>query len=155
MKKLVVFYSRTGNNRKIAGEIAKAMKADIDEIIDKKNREGKLNWLRAGRDSMGLKTTDIEFKKNPKDYDLIVLCTPIWAGNLTPAMRSYLKEHNMKGKKVAFSICSGGPEKQAALSEMRQLTKGSKVVAELGLTEKQFKEGGYKELIADFVRKLA
>ena len=76
MKTLVVFYSRTGNNKKIAEELAKATKADIDEIVDKKNRKGRLNWLRAGRDSMNKKTTEIESKKNPNDYDLIVLCTP-------------------------------------------------------------------------------
>jgi len=34
--------------------------------------------------------TKIKFNKNPKDYDLTVIVTPIWAGTLPPASRTYL-----------------------------------------------------------------
>jgi hypothetical protein len=102
---------------------------------------------------MGRKTTEIEFKKNPEEYDLIVLCTPIWAGNLTPAMRTYLKKHDLKGKKVAISICSGGLEQQKALDEMKELTSG-KIVAILGITKDQVKDNSYKEHLVGFVKKL-
>ncbi|TFH04736.1 MAG: flavodoxin, partial [Candidatus Thorarchaeota archaeon] len=71
MTYLVVYYSRTGNNRTIAETIAKSLSADIDEIIDKKNRQGRLNWLLAGKDSRSGNLTKIEFQKNPQDYDTI------------------------------------------------------------------------------------
>ena len=34
MKQLVVYYSRTGNTKKIGQEIATALGADLDEIVD-------------------------------------------------------------------------------------------------------------------------
>ena len=70
MKYLIAYYSRTGNNKAIGEAIAHALSADIDEIIDKKNRKGKLNWIRAGRDSMAEKLTEIEFQKIHKTMTL-------------------------------------------------------------------------------------
>ena len=78
MTYLVVYYSRTGNNRAIAKTIAEKLSAEIDEIIDKKKRLGKLGWLLAGRDSRARKLTEIEFQKNPQDYDTIIIGSPIW-----------------------------------------------------------------------------
>ncbi len=40
MKILVAFYSRSGNTKRAAGIIAKTLGAEMDEIIDKKNRRG-------------------------------------------------------------------------------------------------------------------
>lgn len=39
MKILIVFYSRTGTTRKVAHELQKSLKADIEELFDK-NRSG-------------------------------------------------------------------------------------------------------------------
>ncbi|MHA2164013.1 MAG: flavodoxin family protein, partial [Candidatus Thorarchaeota archaeon] len=106
MTYLVVYYSRTGNNRTIAEAIANALSADIDEIIDKKKRQGRLNWLRAGGDSRGGKLTENEYEKNPQEYDTVIIGAPIWAWNPIPPLRTYLKEVDLKGKRVAFFICS-------------------------------------------------
>jgi hypothetical protein len=42
---IVSCYSRTGNTRKIAEELANALGCDIEEIIDTKNGSGKLAYL--------------------------------------------------------------------------------------------------------------
>jgi len=107
MTNLVVYFSRTGNNRTIAQQIATALTADIDEIIDKKNRKGKLNWLLAGRDSRAGNLTEIEYQKNPQDYDTIIIGAPIWAWNPIPPLRTYLQEVDLKGKRIAFFIEHG------------------------------------------------
>ncbi len=106
MKYLVVYFSRTGNNKTIGNAIAKALSADIDEIFDKKKRKGFINWLRAGRDSIGEKLTEIEFEKDPQDYDAIIIGFPIWAGRIIPPLRTYMNSIDLKGKRVAFFICS-------------------------------------------------
>ncbi|MFW9861707.1 MAG: flavodoxin family protein [Candidatus Thorarchaeota archaeon] len=86
----MVYFSQTGNNRTIAKKIAEALSAHIDEIMDKKNRKGRLNWLRAGRDSRDGRLTQIEYKKNPQGYDTIIIGAPIWAWSPIPPLRTYL-----------------------------------------------------------------
>ena len=154
MKYLVVYYSRTGNNRTIGEAIAKALSADIDEIIDKKKRAGKLGWLRAGRDSQTKSLTDIQFEKNPEDYDIIIIGSPIWANGITPAIRTYLNKHNMRGKKVAFFICSGVEGYTKVFPQLKALTPESEHVGTLGLTQKQFKEGNYEPALKAFITSL-
>ena len=52
MKTLVVLYSRTGTTKKVGEEIAAALKADVEEIIDTKKRSGPIGYVQAGRDAM-------------------------------------------------------------------------------------------------------
>ncbi|MFH1248895.1 MAG: NAD(P)H-dependent oxidoreductase [archaeon] len=85
MKTLVVYYSRTGTTKKVASEIASILKCGIEEIIDLKNRSGPIGWINAGRDGMKKILSDISrIKKNPADYDLVIIGTPIWGGNVSP-----------------------------------------------------------------------
>ncbi len=66
MKTLVVYYSRTGNTKFVAEEVTAELGADMEEIIDLKNREGKLGWLSSSRDATGNRQTKIEeTKKRP------------------------------------------------------------------------------------------
>ena len=92
----MVYYSRTGNTEKIGNEIAKILKADTEQIIDKKDRSGSIGWVVAGKDGMGKKLTKIEtVKKDPAKYDLVIVGTPVLV-NMTPAVRTYLRK--FKGK---------------------------------------------------------
>lgn len=154
MKTLVVYYSRTGNHKVIGEAIAKMLSADIDEIIDKKKRTGRINWMRAGRDSLSEKETNIQFEKNPSDYDLIVIGSPIWAGRPTPAIRTYLSQNNLSGKKVAFFVCSGGKGYVEALPLFEALTPESEVIATFGMTQNQLKEESYEAELKAFVSTL-
>jgi flavodoxin len=108
MKSLVVYYSRTGKTKLVAEAIAAELGSDIEEIIDLKNRDGKIGWMGATRDASSEKETQIAPpKKVPSDYDLIIIGTPVWAFNLTPAIRTYLKKNDLTGKKVALFFTLG------------------------------------------------
>jgi flavodoxin len=154
MKYLVAYYSRTGHNKTIGEEIAKALSADIDEIIDKKKRSGRIGWLRAGRDSSFGKMTEIQTEKNPQDYAIIILGTPIWAGKIPPAMRTYLTKNDLTGKKVAFFVCSGGDGYTKVFPTLMEFTSGATQIATLGITEEQFKNDAYQSQLEAFIAKL-
>jgi flavodoxin len=47
MKTLVVYYSRTGKTRFVAERVASELKADIEEVVDLKNRSGRFGFLKA------------------------------------------------------------------------------------------------------------
>lgn len=139
MKTLVVFYSRSGTTKRVAQEVAKALNADIDELIDKKSRKGFLGFLRAGYDATRGKTTEIEFEKDPYDYDLVIVGTPIWNGRVTPAIRTYLLQNREKIKNAAFfSTCAGRPGK--CLEQMEDLW-GKKPILRKVLIRKRLDEG--------------
>lgn len=59
VKSLVVYYSRTGNTRFVAEMIAEKLKADIEELIDKKGRGGSIGFLIAGKDAALKKETQM------------------------------------------------------------------------------------------------
>ena len=139
MKTLIAFYSRSGTTKRVAQEVAKALNADIDELIDKKSRKGILGFLRAGYDATRGKTTEIEFEKDPYDYDLVIVGTPIWNGRVTPAIRTYLLRNQEKIKNAAFfSTCAGRPGK--CLEQMEELW-GKKPILRKVLIRKRLDEG--------------
>jgi len=154
MTYLVAYYSRTGNNRTIANQIADALSADIDEIIDKKNRQGKLNWLLAGRDSRARKLTEIQYQKNPQEYDTIIIGAPIWAWNPIPPLRTYLQEVDLKGKRVAFFICSKSDSYIKMFPQLSEMTPDSEHVGYFGIQEERFKNEDYSDDLRAFIEKV-
>ena len=139
MKTLVVYYSRTGNTRGLAEKIAEILHADLDEIIDKKNRAGIVGYIFAGKDAMNKATIDIGYTLNPADYDMVVVGSPIWGFTMTPALRTYLTAHSSSLKQVAFFATSGGSEFDKTAGEIELLSKHP--VATLLLKTKPFKKG--------------
>lgn len=154
MTYLVVYYSRTGNNRTIAETITKSLSADIDEIIDKKNRQGRLNWLLAGKDSRSGKLTEIEYQKNPQDYDTIIIGAPIWAWNPIPPLRTYLQQVDLKGKRVAFFICSKSDAYIKIFPQLVEMAPDSEHVGTFGILEDRFKNEDYSADLQAFIEKI-
>ena len=98
MKSLVVYYTRTGNAKFIADKIAANIGADAEEIIDMKKRSGPIGFLSGGKDATQGKETKIgEIKLSPKDYDLIIIGTPVWSSSPTPAIRTYINHNDLSG----------------------------------------------------------
>ena len=151
MKTLVVYYSRTGTTRKVAEEIAKLLKADIDEVVDLKNREGPINYVIAGKDASMKKLTEIKTKKDASKYDLVIIGTPIWNWTVTPAIRTYLTKN--KVKQTAFFCTMGGSGDKKAFDAMEELSKKPK--ATLTLLTKEVTEEKHLEKVKEFVAKLS
>jgi flavodoxin len=150
MKTLVVYYSRTGNTKKVALDIAKNLKADIDELKDKKKRGFFGVWLKGAREAMKESSSEVVFSKDPKDYDLIVLGGPVWAWNLIPPIRKYLEENKNKIKKLGFFVTCGGNIGK----NFEQTASIKKPIACMKLIDKEVKKGNYKKELEEFIKKL-
>jgi flavodoxin len=131
MKTLVAYYSRTGNTRRLAEEIAKELCCDIDEIRDNEYRSGVIGWFSASRDAFRKFPADIEFKIDPSEYDLVIVGTPIWSFGITPAVRTYFTRNIEKFNNVAFFLTSGGLGIQGAFKDMEALSKNPVATFEL------------------------
>lgn len=128
---LVVFYSKTGNTKKTAIEIARILGADIDEIFDNQNREGVKGWFSGCKDANYRNLVSIKYKKKPDEYKLVIIGTPIWAFNMAPAVRTYIKENKDALKRVAFFSTSGGIGIEKTFNEMEKISE--KPIATLAL----------------------
>ena len=133
MKSLVVYYSRTGKTKFVAEKIAGELGSDIEEIVDLKNREGKMGWMSATRDASSEKETQIAPPaKNPVDYDLVIIGSPVWAFNPAPAIRTYLKNNDLRRKKVALFFTFGISLRQT-IEKTKSLIPNSMFTGELAV----------------------
>lgn len=139
MKTLVVFYSRSGTTKRVAQDLAETLGAEVDEVIDKKSRKGILGILMAGYDATRGKTTEIEFTKDPSEYDLVIIGSPTWNRRVTPAIRTYLLQNREKIKAAAFfATCMGNSGK--CLDQMEALY-GNKALLKKTLPKKELEKG--------------
>jgi len=154
MKSLVVFYSRTGITKKLAQEISKNLKCNIEEIFDTKNRQGIFGYLKSGRDAMSKRFTRLKpITKNPSKYDLIILGTPVWVGTLSTPIRTYIHENRDNFKKIAFFCTLGGSGAEKTFRDMENIC-NKKPIATLLIRAKEIKNNTYSEKLKEFMNKL-
>lgn len=153
-KILVVYYSRTGTTKKIAELLAEKLNSDLEEIKSAKNYRGIWGYLIAGREAMLKKPTDLApVVKNPADYDLIVIGTPVWAGNVSSPVRTYLMRNKNDSKNIACFCVMGGSGDERTLAEMENIF-GQKSIAAFSLLTKEVIENKAEEKIEEFVNKI-
>lgn len=154
MRSLVVYYSRTGNTKKVAEEISKNIGADLEEVIDTEDRLGILGYMRAGRDAFTGKLTVIkQAVNNPSTYDVVIVGTPIWAFTVSTPVRTYLNQNKGNIKNVAFYCTNEGAGGERAFRAMQEIC-GKRPVAVLNLTKKEVFDGKIKGKIREFISKI-
>jgi flavodoxin len=152
-KVLVVYYSRTGHTQLVAEKLAKKFNADLERLIDKKNRAGLIQFLAAGKDAATGNTTVIDpLKHNPGDYDIILIGGPAWNGHVTPAVRTFIMQNDLTGKKIGlFGICHFNGVDKALEETAALISKGSnKKFPMLTLREHELKEEALTKKIDSF-----
>ncbi len=104
---LCVYYSRTGRTARLVRSIAQELDCEIVKLEDGVNRKGLSGWLASGLHAVARKVPPIkEFhtEKKLKEYDLVILATPVWAGRCSAPMRSFLMQHGDELRKTAHII---------------------------------------------------
>jgi flavodoxin len=155
MKSLVVYYSRSGNTRFAAEKISQKIGGDIEEIIDKKRRKGPLGFVIGGFDATRGRKTDIaEIKKSPRDYDLIVVGTPMWNKRITPAVRTYLEDNKFSEKRVALFCTNNGSQSERVFKTLKEIMNGCIFVGELAISNAQKDREDTEKKIAEWSKSL-
>ena len=137
MKILVVYYSFEGNTKYIAEGIAEATNADLLELKPKKEMRSrgfsKFVWGGA-QVYMQKKPELLPYDKNPQDYDVIFIGTPVWAWTLTPVIRSFLSNANINGKRIGLFSCHGG-QAGKSFENMKELLPNNTFIGEIDFME--------------------
>ena len=136
MKTLVVYYSRTGKTKSVAEKVAAELEAEIEEIVDLKNRNGRFGFLKAGYDATrGNKTKIKETKNSPSDYNLIVIGTPVWNSRPASAISTYLQNNSFSGKNVAIFCTNEGMGEDKAIERTKALVSNGSIIGALSISK--------------------
>lgn len=151
MSVLVAYYSRTNITKKLAEEIAAKLNADIEEINPKVNYNGKIGYMRGGKDAISEKIIDLEQTKyDPSNYDVVYLGVPVWAGKSATPMISYIKENEGKFNEVKFFVTAGSTGFEGTFEQMEKFV-GKAPQKTLALTTKEVKKDEYGNKLESFI----
>ena len=109
-KTLVVYYSYTGNSKKIALYAKEKLQADILELLPVEPFSDDYDAVVEEWQNNDLKR-DVEIKDigvNLSIYDKVVLITCTWWYGISPVMKKFLKEYDLSGKDVLVGSTNAG-----------------------------------------------
>lgn len=106
MKSMVAYYSHTGNNRYLANRIARDLGAESVEIRPRAGGHMGLLLSSLTKIGLGIRRMDRAFG----DYDSVVLCGPIWMGQLISPLSDFLRRYGRDIRRLHFVCCCGSGE---------------------------------------------
>ena len=110
-KVLIVYYSRSGNTREMAGHISRSAGGEIFEIqVVKPYPEDyeEVKKIAMQEQQSGFKPALKTKVKNFGSYDVIFVGTPIWWGTISVPVKSFLSEYDFSGKTIVPFTTHGG-----------------------------------------------
>lgn len=158
MKSIIVYYSLEGNTEYAAKKIADEVDADILRITPKKAypNSGFRKFLWGGKSAIMAEIPELEpYEFDGSKYDRVIFGFPIWASNIAPPIRTFIKENDLAGKRIAAFACQGGSGAEKAFEKFKGCIGIDKLEAELILIDpkdKQTEENNQK--LRDFCNRL-
>jgi flavodoxin len=148
-KILVVYYSRTGNSKKVAEILQKELGCDIEEIIAQSSYAGIKGYIRAAREGIGKIAAKINpASKNAADYDIVIVGGPVWGRIISSPIRAYLEQNKDKIKNMA-SFCTMGGDKGKSFQETERICNKS-LVAKIAIKAWHIASGKAEEQIKSY-----
>ena len=142
MKKLVVYYSYTGNTKKIAEMIKNRLDCDILELepstpfstdYDEVVNEYQNNSI----DNKEVPIKDINV--NLGDYDKIIIGTPVWWYTISPVVVTFLKKYDLSNKTIyPFATNAGWLGK--TFKDIEKLCPNSKIENEMNVVFESYSD---------------
>ncbi len=149
-KVLVVVYSYTGTSRRVAELLRSQQGWPLADITDVVPRTGRFAGLRCVLDSLLRRRPAIEYQ-GPflKDFDTIVLVSPIWARRLAGPMRSFVARRRDHLPEFAVISVMGGSGAPNAVAEIGRLTGRSPLLA-TAFTTQEVDDGSFAARLQAF-----
>ena len=137
-KTLIVYYSLEGNTAYAAETIAAALGADLLRLIPKKAypNSGFKKFFWGGKSAVMGETPALEpYTFDASSYDTVILGFPIWAGRAAPPIQTFLKDNDLREKKLAVFACQSGSGAEKAFKRLLTLLGKDAFAAELILID--------------------
>ena len=153
----VVFYSLEGNVRHLAHAIAAATEADCIELkplVHERDTElaeyvwGDMRIICSPKPQLEPPARD------PTDYDLVFLGSPVWKGGVAPPILSFLDDHDFFKKRFAL-FCSYSGRAGSFFDQANRLMLGCNIVGTIGFRDPlRFGADRSAGQIAEWARKI-
>ncbi len=137
MKSLVVYYSLTGKTKLAAQAVAEALNATLVEIKERRPIPMPLVYLSGGFGALTNRGREIDpVDVDLKQYDRILIGSPMWASRPTPAINSFIYQTDFEGRSVIPFFTMGGNNAERALANIQCKIekKGGKVAGSFAIT---------------------
>ncbi len=130
-KTLVLFFSHSGNTRKLATMIHERVGGDMLEIktinaypqdYDTMVKRGKQEHQDNVRPALSTKLPNLD------SYDIIFLGYPIWWGTMPMAMFTLLEQYDFSGKTIVPFCTHGGSRLGHSVDDIRKLCPKTKIL---------------------------
>ena len=157
MKSIIIFYSYSGNTRKVASVLAEYLGAKGEAgIIELESPDESRSFFGQCRRALFKKRAELKAVDfNLANYDLVCFGTPVWAFGSAPAMNTYLdKCLGAENKEVIlFTTYGSGTGNQRCLNYMQNLLaqKGARQFSRFSI--QQFKVDN-KELVLSKIKEM-
>ena len=140
MKTLIVYYSLEGNTAYAAQAIASALGADVLRLEPVKAypTSGFKKFFWGGKSAMMAERPKLQpYAFQPERYERIIFGFPVWAGNVTPPLRTFIAENReaLRDKRIAAFACQGGSGAEKAFGKLRASLDNAALDAELILID--------------------
>lgn len=113
----IIFFSRDGNTQALARLLAEQFTSSfadrgIVRLQERRGRKGFLGFMRSGFQAVRKRSSVLEGDPwgASRDYTHLILMTPIWAGNGTPAMQAFLDQSELEGKTIDIITVQADPK---------------------------------------------
>lgn len=129
-KTLVVYFTRSGNTRVIAGTVHRALGTELFEVRPAtpypEDYLETVEQARRERDD-SFEPPLAETVPNIDRYDTIFLGFPVWGETAPPIIRSFLRAHDLRGKQIRPFITHGGYGPGKSLAVLASHAPGARI----------------------------
>ena len=138
MKTILVYYSMGGNTEWAARRIAQRLGAELLRLTPEKEypTSGFRKFFWGGKSAVMAETPALmPYTFDGAEYDRVIFGFPVWAGNVTPPLRTFIKENDLRGKRVAAFACQSGAGAEKAFARLKAALGMDRLEAELVLID--------------------
>ena len=142
MKTLIVYYSLEGNTQYTAERIAAAIGAETLRLAPEKAYpdSGFKKFFWGGKSAVMAEKPQLQpYEFDPAAWERIIIGFPVWAGNVTPPIRTFIKENDLRGKRIAAFACQSGAGAEKAFAKLKAALGVSALEAEMVLIDPKTK----------------
>lgn len=155
LKTLIACYSYSGNTYKVASDLKKKLHADFTRI----ETQSDTNYLFKSINALLKKKTPIKpCSVDMKNYDTIVICSPVWAGRAPPAINEYIsKLKNTGGKKFGVLVTYGSSGNRKTVGQIRSALEKEQMyfIDSMSVRQKEIGRGDYATRIDEYALSIA